>query len=123
MAGGCQVGRYGVHRDLPTLQSIHENRLTQNPTCGPFCLKGDLKSRLDGVQEHARIAGYRRAHQRLHVEIKTQNQDFVEIGTKYYMRISLISPCTLCVIIIIFFAHIGDCVMEQQDLARVQTFS
>ena len=67
--------------------------LTQNPTFGLFCLEGNLKSRPNNVQEHARIAEYRRANQCLRVEIKTQNQDFVKIGTKYLMRIGLISPC------------------------------
>ena len=77
----------------------------QNPTFGLFCLEGDLKTCPDSVQEHTCVAEYRRAHHRLRVEIKTQNQDSVKKETKYLMRISVIFVCALCIIIITLFGH------------------
>ena len=89
--------------------------LTPNQTLGLSCLDGYSKSRPDIVEEHARTAEYRRTLQRLRVVIRTLKRDY----TKYCVKYSLHYALLLLFCIIFLFAHSSDCVMEQQDLAKV----
>ena len=89
--------------------------LTQNQTLGLSCLEGYSKSRPDSVEEHARTAEYRRTLQRLRVVIRTLKRDCTKYCVKYSVHYALL----LLLCIIVLFAHSSDCVMEQQDLAKV----
>ena len=90
--------------------------LTQNQTLGLSCLDGYSKSRPDSVEEHARTAEYRRTLQRLRVVIRTLNRDCTKYCVKYSVHYALL---LLLLCIIVLCAHSSDCVMEQQDLAKV----
>ena len=74
------------------------------------------QSRPDSVEEHARIAEYRRTLQRLRVVIRTLNRDCTMYCVKYSVHYALL---LLLLCIIVLCAHSSDCVMEQQDLAKV----
>ena len=88
--------------------------MTQNQTLGLSCLDGYSKNRPDSVEEHAGTAEYRHTLQRLRVVIRTLNRDCTKYCVKYSAHYALLLLC-----IIVLFAHSSDCVMEQQDLAKV----
>ena len=92
------------------------NVVTQNQTLGLSCLDGYSKSRPDSVEEHARTAEYRRTLQRLRVVIRTLNRDCTKYCVKYSVHHALLISL-LCIIVL--YVHSSDCVMEQQDLAKV----
>ena len=91
-------------------------QLTQNQTLGLSCLDGYSKSRPDSVEEHARTAEYRRTLQRLRVVIRTLNRDCTMYCVKYSVHYAFL---LLLLCIIVLCAHSSDCVMQQQDLAKV----
>ena len=93
--------------------------MTQSQTLGLSCLDGYSKSRPDSVEEHGRTAEYRRPLQRLRVVIRTLKRDCTKYCVKYSVHYALL----LLLCIIVLFANSSDCVMEQQDLAKVLDFS
>ena len=97
-------------------QHLKRYHVTQNQSLGLSCLDGYSKSRPDSVEEHARTAEYRRTLQRLRVVIRTLNRDCTMYFVKYSVHYALL---LLLLCIIVLCAHSSDCVMEQQDLAKV----
>ena len=106
----------GKNVEVVGIESRTSSLVTQNQTLGLSCLDGYSKSRPDSVEEHARTAKYRCTLQRLRVVIRTLNRDCTKYCVKYSVHYALL---LLLLCIIVLFAHSSDCVMEQQDLAKV----